>query len=74
MRQSEFWEALELAFGSVPGHSLAQDLYLLAVEGTAMEAIEAGVDPARVWAALIEESGADPSLRWVHRRPKRGKR
>ncbi len=71
MRRSEFWEALELAFGPAPGHSLAADLYLLAVDATAVEALENGVDPERVWEALIEESGADPSLRWVHRRAKK---
>ncbi|MFT0761701.1 DUF3046 domain-containing protein [Scrofimicrobium sp. R131] len=71
MRRSEFWEALELAFGSGPGRSLAADLHLLAVNGTAEEALAAGVAPDRVWVALIEESGADPALRWVHRRPRR---
>ena len=73
MRQSEFWEALELAFGPVSGHSLAQDLYLIAVDASAKEALDAGVDPALVWAALIEESGVDPALKWVHRRPRRGR-
>ncbi len=71
MRQSEFWEALELAFGSAPGRSLAMDLHLVAVDATAVEALEAGADPASVWRALIEESGVDPSLEWVHRRPRK---
>ncbi len=71
MRQSEFWEALELAFGSAAGHSLASDLHLLKVDATARDALENGADPDVVWKALIEESGVDPSLRWVHRRPRR---
>ena len=71
MRQSEFWEALELAFGAAQGHFLAQDLYLGGLEGTAVEALDKGVPPSIVWKRLVEESGVDPSVEWIHRRARR---
>lgn len=73
MKESEFWNALELAFGSTTGRSLATDLHLTAFDSTAVQALEAGMSVNDVWVSLIEESGADPKLRWVHRRPLRRK-
>ena len=69
MWESEFWSALDLAFGPVAGRSLASDLHLLAFDATAVEALSSGVDPETVWSALVDESGADQSIRWIHRRP-----
>ncbi len=71
MRQSEFWEALELAFGAAQGRFLAQDLFLTSLDGTAVEALDRGVPPGTVWKRLIEESGADSSVEWIHRRARR---
>ncbi len=68
MWESEFWNALELAFGPVAGRSLAYDLHLVKFDATSAEAIERGVEPGLVWEALVEESGADPAIRWIHRR------
>lgn len=43
------------------------DLYLPACSGTAQDALERGVEPDDVWAALIEETGQSEEARWVHR-------
>lgn len=74
VKTSEFWSALESAFGSASGRSLVNDLHLVKFDCTAAEALERGFAVDQVWAALIEESGADPSVRWIHRRPVKGKR
>ncbi len=74
MKQSEFWDALEQVFGPALGHSLAQDLYLPRLKGTAQEALESGLTPDTVWEALVEESDAGEEARWVHRRPLRKNR
>lgn len=69
MRHSEFWNALEQAFGSAAGHSLAQDLVLVPFDMTALEALDKGTSPVLVWNALIDEIGADEQTRWIYRRP-----
>lgn len=69
MTESEFWKSLEQVFGSALGHSLASDLYLASLSGTAREALAAGVKPDLVWVALVDEAGAGEEARWVHRRP-----
>lgn len=74
MKTSEFWLSLEAVFGHTLGHSLAQDLYLTAVGNTAVDALNAGVDPDRVWAELIAESGAPEQARWIHRMDARERR
>lgn len=71
MRTSEFRDALELAFGPVQGDSLARDLYLVRIDATAEEALAAGIPPAKVWDALMEETDADEKTRWIYRRPRR---
>lgn len=69
MRESEFWNALERGFGPVSGRSLASDLHLTKFDMTATEALQAGFMPIEIWQALVDESGADESVRWIHRRP-----
>lgn len=71
MRTSEFRDALELAFGPVQGDSLARDLYLVRIDATAEEALAAGIPPAKVWDALMEETDADEKTHWIYRRPRR---
>lgn len=73
MKKSEFWNALELAFGSASGRSLVNDLHLVAFDCTAAEALESGIPVDQIWGALVEESGADPSVRWIYRRPQKKK-
>lgn len=72
MKTSEFWNALEAVYGPSLGRSLVVDLYLPTLRSTSSRALESGVDPELVWAALVEETGAGEEARWVHRRdPKR---
>lgn len=74
MKQSEFWNALEQVFGSALGHSLAGDLYLPSLGSTALEALEEGIKPDAVWAALVDESGAPREARWIHRQAPKKRR
>ncbi len=71
MKLSEFWNALETVYGPALGRSLVVDLYLSEVRATATEALDAGVEPDVVWAALIEETGKGEDARWVHRRDRK---
>ena len=71
MTESEFWDALEKVFGSALGRSLASDLHLPALGGTASEALAAGAKPIEVWNELVDASGRGEDARWVHRRPAR---
>ena len=55
MRLTVFWELMNRRFGEVYAASLAQDAVLAALGGrTVTEALEAGVDPKDVWAAVCE--------------------
>lgn len=69
MKQSEFWNALDLVYGPVLGRSLAHDLYLPLLQGTASEALERGEKTERVWECLVTETGHGEEALWVHRRP-----
>ncbi len=69
MKLSEFWNALDRVYGPVLGRSLAHDLYLPALGGTAEEALERGDKAERVWECLVTETGHGEEARWVHRRP-----
>ncbi len=56
MRLTEFHELVEAQFGSVRGGSLLVDHVLTRLGGrTAVQAIEAGVDPREVWRALCAD-------------------
>ncbi|TRW45032.1 DUF3046 domain-containing protein [Georgenia yuyongxinii] len=69
MKHSEFWQVVEEAFGAGYGRSLAADLVLTGVGGrTAAQALDAGVAPREVWAALCDEMEVDDATRWRHRR------
>ncbi len=67
VRRSEFWAAVDDVFGPTLGRSMAADLYLPSLGATAQAAIESGCDPDHVWAALVEETGRGPQVRWIHR-------
>ncbi|WP_313674536.1 DUF3046 domain-containing protein [Mycolicibacterium sp.] len=56
MRLTEFRELVEVQFGAVRGSSLLVDHVLTRLGGrTAVQAIEAGVDPREVWRALCAD-------------------
>lgn len=70
MNRSEFANALEKVYGSALGHSLASDLYLPMVRGTAFDALDAGIEPLEVWRALTSETDMAEEA-WAHRKPQR---
>ena len=56
MRLTEFHELVEAQFGAVRGASLLVDHVLTRLGGrTAVQAIEAGIDPRDVWWALCAD-------------------
>ncbi|MGL5860350.1 MAG: DUF3046 domain-containing protein [Phycicoccus sp.] len=55
MRHSRFWELMAEEFGATYAESLASSVVLSALGGrTARSALDAGVPPRDVWAALCE--------------------
>lgn len=53
MRVSEFWSLMDDEFGVGYARSLARDLVLTEAGGrSAVEALEAGVDPKSIWLAV----------------------
>lgn len=53
MRHSEFWKRMEAALGSSYAESWARQQAISSLDGrTPAEALEAGVDPVRVWRAV----------------------
>lgn len=67
MKHSEFWRALDEVFGSAYGRSLAQDLVLQPWSMTALQVLDAGESPRRVWDALCDETERSEAERWVYR-------
>lgn len=56
MRKTQFHELVDAQFGPVRGASLLVDHVLTPLGGrTALQAIEAGVDPRDVWWALCAD-------------------
>lgn len=56
MRLTEFRELVEAQFGAVRASSMLVDHVLTRLGGrTAMQAIEAGIDPREVWRALCAD-------------------
>lgn len=67
MRHSEFWAAMEAAFGN-RATSVAADLVLGALEHrTGEEALAQGVPPRQVWDAICDAQQLPDQLRWHHR-------
>ncbi len=55
VRHSEFWRLMDDEFGAGYARSVASDQVLAALGSrTAAEALEAGVPPREVWAAVCE--------------------
>ncbi|MCZ2403707.1 DUF3046 domain-containing protein [Paenarthrobacter sp. Z7-10] len=55
MRLSDFWRLMDNEFGDGYSRVLARDLVLGPVDGrTAAQALQAGVEPRRVWLAVCD--------------------
>lgn len=53
MRHSEFWKRMEAVLGSSYAESWARQQAIASLDGrTPVEALEAGVDPQKVWRAV----------------------
>ncbi|MBD2762607.1 DUF3046 domain-containing protein [Kocuria sp. cx-455] len=64
MRLSTFWELMDHEFGSGYSKVLARDLVMAEVgDRTAIEALDAGIDPKQVWFALCRAQEI-PEGRW----------
>ena len=74
MKTSEFWDAVDSVFGPTLGRSYVADLYLPAISGTCLEALEAGLAPQRGGGALGDENGGGESCKWFHRLDAKAKR
>lgn len=73
MKHSEFWAAMEAAFGA-RASSVAADLVLGTLEHrTGEQALAHGESPRDVWDAICDAQQLPDELRWHHRRqpPKR---
>ncbi|AWE42620.1 MULTISPECIES: DUF3046 domain-containing protein [unclassified Actinobaculum] len=68
MRESEFWTAVDWTFPGGRGRSLMQDLVLSSLDGRSpLQAIDAGVNPQRVWNELCTAMDLPDSYRFIHR-------
>ena len=68
MRESEFWSAVDWAFPGGHGRSLTQDLVLSALEErTPAQAIQAGMNPQRVWEAMCLSLDLPAQYQFIHR-------
>jgi hypothetical protein len=75
VRQSEFWQVMEAAFGAARARALADDLVLAALGGrTPTEALGSGVPVRTVWDAVCEAMELDDDARWRHRDDARRRR
>lgn len=68
MRESEFWAAIDYVYPRGRGRSLAQDLVLSALgERSPQQALDDGVDPQRVWDAIVAAQDLPEHYRFIHR-------
>ena len=64
MKASEFTRAVDDEFGEVHGRVLLRDLVIDELDGrTAVQALDAGEAPAKVWLALCRANDV-PLARW----------
>jgi hypothetical protein len=69
VRISDFWRLMEDEFGSSYARSLADSHALHELgDRTAAEALEAGVRPRTVWAALCDDMDVPPERRFGRER------
>lgn len=68
MNHTEFWNNLEIVFGSAYGRALAGDLALPELDHmTATQALEANVNPQLVWESICREMDLGEEYHFVHR-------
>ncbi len=64
MRHSDFWRLMEDEFGKGYARSVASDQVISALdERTPAQALDAGVPPRQVWAAVCEAMNVPPERR-----------
>ena len=64
MRHTEFWARMDAALGKDYARSWADQYVMSELDGrTASEALDAGVPPKRVWAAVWQALSLPPSER-----------
>lgn len=73
MRHTEFWDVVDRAFPGGHGRALAHDLVIPELGSrTAEEALEAHIEPQKVWHALRLAMDLPESYEFLHRKnPKR---
>jgi hypothetical protein len=54
MRLTEFWERMDVQFGSAYSRSIAADFRLPTLGATVLEAMENGVDTKQIWRAVCD--------------------
>ena len=65
MREKEFWALLEEVFGRAYGRSIARDQVIDELESmTVYDALDAGIEPRRVWNALCDHMHIPDAQRW----------
>ena len=75
MRQSEFRQVMDAAFGPARARELAEELVLTALGGrTPSQALSAGVPVRTVWDAVCDAMDLDDDARWRHREDPRDRR
>ncbi|WP_306718250.1 DUF3046 domain-containing protein [Actinotignum urinale] len=68
VKESEFWNCVERAFPDGRGTSLVQDLVLSALgDRSCKEALDAGMDPQRVWDSICKASDFPEKYRYLYR-------
>ncbi|MEZ7898000.1 MAG: DUF3046 domain-containing protein [Flaviflexus sp.] len=73
MNHSEFWKVVDEAFGAAYGQALTKSLALPELgHRTAVELLDDGEAPQKVWTAICHEMDLDEETQYLHRRqPKR---
>jgi hypothetical protein len=68
VRQSEFRQVMDAAFGAARARALADDLVLASLGGRSpSEALASGVPVRAVWDAVCDAMDLDDDARWRHR-------
>ncbi|WP_124055023.1 DUF3046 domain-containing protein [Arcanobacterium ihumii] len=68
MKHTEFWVVLDRAFPDGRGRALSQDLSLVELGNiTAQEALNQGLDPRKIWEAIVVEMDLPPQYVYLHR-------
>ncbi len=65
MRLREFWLLVDEVLGNAHGRELTRELVLRGLDQrTAVQALDAGVEPRTVWHALCDELDIPDTERW----------